>query len=500
MTYRYGLRNTYRPTQLIKRAYGWSSRPGYKDADVPTALMDRPAGVSAQQLQQQFAYEWFQSGDTASGFSNPPFVSGAAGRLLPMLTAGGKPARILRGYIRRAEYDNADDTSKARLYFMYNPEIITRDYVSYLNQDALDPFNTVYQSGNLVAPPSILDFNFDLLFDRQEEAAQENHPGVYVDYQFFDLVVRNVVPSDPRLDTSIVPDNGVMMVNPRDITVIFSPQFTVQGRPINARVSFVKFTHRMTPTRMAISLTIRATYIGPVKDMVEYRAEQFAAESAIPFGLESPSEDIRTMGELLAQRVEASEGVSNNYSAQTALVDNPNNNLRLNALNWAIANVKEGVTRYTKGDTGSARWNLPHTADCSGLVTEAYIRTGQNVKAIFGADGHTDTKSMMAHFAKRPSSVRIVSHADLLKPNILQKGDLLCRNGHVVFFVGYAAGNKFRILGAESKRANPQVGQHEYSSSMYSKDGWIGVRPVPFGASMSYNADNAITVSTQWGV
>ena len=162
---------------------------------------------------------------------------------------------------------------------MYNPEIISRDYVSYLEQGALDPFNTVYQSGNLVAPPSILDFSFELFFDRQEEATQVNHPGVFVDYQFFDLVVRNVVPSDPNQASNALPDNGVMMVNPRDITVVFSPQLTIQGRPINARVTFEKFTHRMTPTRMRISLTMRAVYMGPIKDMTEYNAETFPAEA-----------------------------------------------------------------------------------------------------------------------------------------------------------------------------------------------------------------------------
>ena len=156
---------------------------------------------------------------------------------------------------------------------MYNPEIISRDYVSYLEQGALDPFNTVYQSGNLVAPPSILDFSFELFFDRQEEATQINHPGVFVDYQFFDLVVRNVVPYRPRPGSNTLPDNGVMMVNPRDITVVFSPQMTVQGRPLNARVTFERFTHRMTPTRMRIALTMRAVYMGPIREITEYQAE-----------------------------------------------------------------------------------------------------------------------------------------------------------------------------------------------------------------------------------
>ena len=85
-----------------------------------------------------------------------------------------------------------------------------------------------------------------------------------VDYQFFDLVVRNVIPTDPNQMSNQLPDNGVMMVNPRDITVVFSPQLTVQGRPINAQVVFEKFTHRMTPIRMRISLEMRVMYFGPM--------------------------------------------------------------------------------------------------------------------------------------------------------------------------------------------------------------------------------------------
>ena len=46
---------------------------------------------------------------------------------------------------------------------------------------------------------------------------------MFVDYQFFDMVVRNVIPSDPNQTNNTLPDNGVMMVNPRDITVVFSP-------------------------------------------------------------------------------------------------------------------------------------------------------------------------------------------------------------------------------------------------------------------------------------
>ena len=291
MAYRYGIKNAYRPTTLAPKAYGWSSAPGYTRADVPTPMMTG-TGLTNEQLQQQFAYEWLNSSEVAWSHSNPPFVSGAAGRLHPSLmtqgspsgpaTGGGLPARILRGYIRRAQSEVGKPMSNARLYFMYNPEQITREYVSYLEQGALDPFNTVYQSGNLVAPPSILDFSFELFFDRQEEAADTHHPGVFVDYQFFDMVVRNVYPDPGHAPANTLPDSGVMMVNPRDITVIFSPQLTVQGRPLNARVTFEKFTHRMTPTRMRIQLTMRAVYLGPIKDMTTYTAEEFPADAVDP--------------------------------------------------------------------------------------------------------------------------------------------------------------------------------------------------------------------------
>ena len=104
------------------------------------------------------------SGTTSRGATvagrNPPFTQGAAGRLLPALEEGGIPSASCVASSGAAEYDPADAKSTARLYFMYNPEKITRDYVSYLDQGALDPFNTVFQSGNLVPPPSFMDFTF----------------------------------------------------------------------------------------------------------------------------------------------------------------------------------------------------------------------------------------------------------------------------------------------------------------------------------------------------
>ena len=162
--------------------------------------------------------------------------------------------------------------SKAQLNFMYNPESVVRDYVSYLDQEALDPFNTVYQSGNLIAPPSFINFSFDLFFDRQVQATNGQIPrGVLEDYDFFDIVVRNVVPGG---GTTAVPDNGIMMVNPKDIMVVFSKDLSVQGRPTNARVTFERFMADMTPTRVTISLTMIVTYFGPLRDAFTFDTSQ----------------------------------------------------------------------------------------------------------------------------------------------------------------------------------------------------------------------------------
>lgn len=242
--------NPYTPAEESPLAYGSGG------------LNNMGGRATYDKLQQRLAYEWLNANALSSGEqANPPFLSSAAGRLHP---AVGND-RIVRGYVRRATYDAADPVSGARLYFMYNPETIVRDYVSYLDQAALDPFNTVYGSQNLIAPPSFMNFSFELFFDRQEEVAGDgDHPGVFVDYQFFDLVVRNVIPGSSATSNQL-PDNGVMMVNPKDITVVFSPQITVQGRPINAQVRFEKFSHKMTPIRMRIALEMRVLYVGPLR-------------------------------------------------------------------------------------------------------------------------------------------------------------------------------------------------------------------------------------------
>lgn len=196
--------------------------------------------------------------DTTISVSNPPFA--LAKKSNPLITQPGEDARITRGYIRR-DFDPQDPTSRFRLNFMFNPESIQRNYIAYLAQGALDPYNTIYQAGNLVVPPGILDFEFELLFDRQIEANRPGDRGTNVDYDYFERVIRAVEPTAPPAINNI-PDNGVLMINPRTTTVVFSEQFQVQGKIHNAVVSYDKFTHEMVPTRMRIGLQMKVVYIG----------------------------------------------------------------------------------------------------------------------------------------------------------------------------------------------------------------------------------------------
>ena len=239
-----------------------------KNLATPTTFIDpTPIGVT----ETQYAQERFLNVSTAK--ANPNFrLTGSFNKLTDV---GEGPIR--RGYIRRSDIDPADPTSEYRLYFMYNPEIIRRSYIAYLDQQSLDPFNALYGSNNMVAPPGILDFSFELFFDRHIEVATDpNHPGVKVDYDYFDIVVRGVVP-DSNENGNAIPDNGIMMVNPKNVTVVFGADLSVQGRPYNASVSFDKFNNSMTPTRMRLSIALKAFYIGPVQTVPNYA--QFTSEN-----------------------------------------------------------------------------------------------------------------------------------------------------------------------------------------------------------------------------
>ena len=462
-----------------------------------------------------------------NGTSNPDFAFNKYQRIPNDITTDPK---ITRGYIRRT--DPGNDGGGASLNFMFNPEQIVRDYVSYLDQAALDPFNTLYQSGNLVNPPSFVNFSFSLFFDRQDDMMANKEKfkrGVLVDYDYFDLVVRNVVPSDRGSTT--VPDNGVMMVNPKDITVVFSKDLSVQGRPTNARVTFAKFDHKMVPTRMQVDLTMIITYFGPLRS--PFGLDTFQAikqyEALVPYSdtveegfTEADLEvAVKNYNNLKAERASTSgsdsvnqswfgrlaaglsSGAVNNALAQvgTAQITSavPNDQIRGAALMRAYARsqtVPEPAYSSPNDRLGPEKnANGRNSYDCSGFIWACYNDIGAH-KAISGSDSPSDTASIAAYqksinWATMPVIVNGgQATADIKQrcQNLLQPGDVLLRRdskgGHIAFFAGWANSQRTRANLVHARGRGYGVGPQERSLDYVAQFNWC-TRPTLAGSSSS---------------
>jgi hypothetical protein len=387
----------------------------------PTFVTPRTATDAQGRQQTTSGYEWLDYGTAITGAgttrwrTNPPFASWeAGGHGMPFLKQGASgnqsSANVMRGYIRRAQTNPADLPSTCRLYFMYNPTTITRQYVNYLDQGALDPFNTIFDSGNLVAPPSILEFSFELFFDRQTEAMAPGNRGVLEDMDYFDLVVRNVIPGGTGANNTI-PDSGVMMVNPRDVTVVFSKDITVQGRPINSQIIYEKFTHEMTPTRMRIALTMRVIYMGPVRDVGTFSTETVNVDRTIPYDIPKAPEFNFTFSEL--------EWPSNNEDNERPSAVSLNEDGTLVADGRALSNEHTiggraaDNAKYESDKAGTkyvgangARNALWGSADCSSFVWAGFVSLNPDGDQIASNLG-------WAKFADGKASGNIVSTAGM---------------------------------------------------------------------------------------
>lgn len=396
-------------------------------------------------LMKRHAYERLNASGAA--LSNPPFDMGAAGRLTTYIeSTGTDDPRILRGYIRRSNMSGVDPTDGYRLYFMFNPQTIQRSYVAYLDQQALDPFNTIYGSNNLVAPPGILDFSFELFFDRQAENANGTMPrGVLEDFDYFDLVVRGVIPD---AGANQIQDNGIMMVNPRNITVVFSPQLSVQGRPYSASVSYEKFDHNMRPVRMTIRLSMKAFYFGPVRPDFSFEATQsndvYAA--TIPYDesitYTASYEEIRaaqlklinyTEGLTDGGEVENPGSLGGQLKRISDISSAPNVLIRETALQNAESLSGQGVT-YTHQRPAV---NPGAGLDCSGLVIWAYRAAGA-IDALGQPDnGYGYTVSLMEAAGRLGTYVAGPGTFSPLGLEFLstelKRGDLLISKEHVAF-------------------------------------------------------------------
>jgi len=267
----------------------------------------------------------------------------------------------------------------------------------------------------------------------------------------------------------------------------------------------------MVPFRMRIQLQILASYFGPVKDMVEYRKEELPAELGVPIDEFTPSLFDITWEEVEKAAEEAtgiSGGASSslvNYSGQLGQANDGNHQIRLQALEWAYSHVIQGGpgsksqmnpgwTNYATAETpnyGVARHNLPTSADCSGLVTEAYKAIGHG--KVMGWESNPGTASMPSSLNKNNAAYIPIGSMNWQKD--LLPGDIFIRPGspgHTAFFVRYReGGGGCVVFDAASSTLGPEVGERSITGT--SKFTHV-IRPTPLGAlgsaaqASSYNS------------
>jgi hypothetical protein len=284
--------------------YGYLQTPGYNTQLAPQLV----PGFQLPAVQETALYERQDWQNAVDGLTNPPFIGiGSSTGAVPSWMKGDDGVhRILRGYIRRSyahpitepNLNEAQKNTNARLYFMYNPSEFTRQYVSYsaLAGEATDDPNSALNLGQQV--PALVTMDLTLFFDRQEEVARfANHPGVLVDLSVFDLLIGNDITTyDKPINLNgangtdgSVPDTGAargQMASLKPgldifVTIIVSPSITFEGKIWAAGVQFQKFSHRMTPTQMTITLTLQLNYTGPLLPQgVLNAADQAAAKAA----------------------------------------------------------------------------------------------------------------------------------------------------------------------------------------------------------------------------
>lgn len=453
------------------------------------------------------------------GMANQPFVYSIAG------DTQGRP-KIQRGFIRRS-YSNPDNPlSGLSVRFMYNPEVINRSYASYMDSAALDPFNTMFESGNLIAPPAFIEFSFSLLFDRQQEVAtagteEWKQQGVLHDLGFFDAVIRNVIPEGTV--SGQIADNGVLMLNPEDITVVFSKDLTAQGKPTKAAVRYTRFNHKMVPTRCEVDITMMLTYFGPIQEQFGLDANQQIRtyESLIPYestlgdGMastrsideamalyRSDESSARRLSNLVAQ---VGTSVSNAWwqSSPTSvpsagapgvnmMVTPVNGSIALLALQQMVIAVQQGGTPRYSRDANRIKhgpnYPTPWIFDCSSFVWYGYQKIG--AQSVFGSARYPATAAMLSFWQSTnwATAAKVLewsgSSTAVLQglKTLPRPGDFLFKNGHIAVIMEVGA-TGFTTIAARSSSSSPQVGIGNESFAYCARTYNYILRPTLAGAN-----------------
>lgn len=283
---------------LGKAPYGWTQQENLSTANTPfnayfpseNFVYER---LDWQKFKQQLVTGLHATPQEAGGkYSNPPFLgagqmTGPNGVPEWMRDQIGGVRRIVRGYLRRQTVDATSPESFVRLYYMYNPDQVQRQYLSWNEATTLDQGGQMGVDSDSApsSVPSLTQISFTLYFDRQIEVATiEDHPGVMVDLQAFDVLSGNlvytqtaangdqsatVIPAGMSLpaNTDATEDRSgqlrpTMSNTQTMVTAVFSPSLAVEGVLVGATASFTKFSQRMTPVTMALTITLLVSFVG----------------------------------------------------------------------------------------------------------------------------------------------------------------------------------------------------------------------------------------------
>lgn len=484
----------------------------------------------------------------AGKYSNPPFLgagqmTGPNGAPSWMRDASGGNQRIVRGYLRRTYISATKPESFVRLYFMYNPDTVRREYMSWNENSTADPTGDLsYDSDNsMSAIPAVTTIRFTLFFDRQIEVATvEDHPGVLVDLQTFDVLSGNLVYTDasggdlqiPVLPPgTVIPSNtdptenhaGQYMPNAigTHVSAIFSPSLAVEGMLSGAEVAFTKFSHRMTPMAMALTVTLMVTYAGKANN--QSLADLGAGTS------QSPEAYNPTNPKWVAPANQNDINYQTKFGASQAIV-------------WASNNLMDAQGVHYSADSSNrnagapCNQRTPPYTDCSSFVWRSFWAVGWSgtdqtnalnlgSSCTTGAPGSiTFYGQIMANSANRisntyPANARWtiintfegypvpdnVTGADILAEYMyLRRGDVLVQKpgyrgketGHVAFFESYSGklengkSKVFHLLqsaGGDNGDGTKKGGSYADHSlvELWQKYNFIA-RPEPFGRTTDW--------------
>jgi len=484
----------------------------------------------------------------AGTYSNPPFM-GAGQMMGPngapewMRDQNGGVQRIVRGYLRRSEVNANQPESFVRLYFMYNPDQVQRQYLSWSENTTADPTAQFGYEPD-VSPsgiPAITTITFTLYFDRQiEVATSEDHPGVLVDLQTFDVLSGNMIYTNANgenLEFPVLPPGTVIPsntdptannagqyqpnANGMHVSAIFSPSLAVDGMLSGVTAQFTKFSKRMTPMTMALTVSLMVNYAGKANNQSLGDLGAGSTQSPEAYNPKAPGYVApRNQDEINYQtRLGASQAVvwaNNNLMDSSGVHYSADSRLRLNG---PPCNTRTPF--YT--DCSSFVWRSFWAVGWSGTDQTDALKLGSSCTTgapgsitfygqIMANSGVRDTPNYPANarwtiiniFENYPVPDNVSGDANLEQFMYLRRGDVLVQkpgyrgkeSGHVAFFESYSGkvtdgkAKVFHILqsaGGDNGDGTKKGGSFADHSivELWQKYNFIA-RPEPFGKTTDW--------------